>query len=129
MSDAWWYELTTNPDFWKNFFILALCLTIIFKFKLLSFIFAGISLIINGLFNGIKFIYVIIILSIYGHKYDTNMIEYKKGIECTYKGIKCKHISGVDTIIIDHPGIIKPFALIGYFILKIDDRLTKILIE
>lgn len=116
------YEFVTNQKMWEFIIVLAIIYFILFKLRIFYLAFSLIISIYQSIKNIIVKTYTHFMLIGYEKSSGVNTSEYRKNAMCEFRGIRCKHITNADTIIIEHMPIVKPIIIVFFFFSKISSK-------
>lgn len=116
------YEFVTNQKMWEFIIVLAIIYFILFKLRIFYLAFSFIFSIYESIKNIIIKIYTHFMLIGYERSSGVDTSEYRKNAVCEFRGIRCKHITNADTIIIEHIALVKPIVIVFYFFSKISSK-------
>lgn len=119
------YKFVTNKTMWEVVIGLAIIYFILFKFKLFNFVVSIFFSIYDVIKKIVVNVYVHFLLLAYERKSGVDMSEYRKNVECDFRGVKCRHITNADIIVIEHLRIFKPLILFFFFIHKICEKFRR----
>lgn len=122
------YEILEKvPSVGTFAFIIGIIL--IFAFLFYFRVFYLFTSVISGIFVTLKDIvvrvYTHFMILGYQRKADIDMSEYRKGAVCEFRGIKCKHITNADVLIIEHLPIFKPIVIFCYFCSRVANKFRR----
>lgn len=116
------YKFVTSPHLWEFIIVFSIIYFILFKLKIFHFAVILIGSAFSVAKNIIVKIYIHFMLMAYEKSSGVDTSEYRKYAICEFRGIKCKHITNADTIIIEHIGFVKPIVIVYYFFSRIHSK-------